>query len=200
MEILDAKRIVLTPERMANRVQRPWPQTERTKNVYHVQAINKVLGVAAGKLTSDESDAFPFDKFTDTFYPMQPALGVAWEEFFASFYAEDELIWQPGEMSRDGIYGNPDGILLREEALWECKQTTKKICSIQDMWMYLKQGMAYCAISGFRRVRYDVCFLLGDYKRPYTAEGISSLVQFSESEIESWWSVMLNNKDKARVE
>lgn len=200
MRLLDVKRITLSPESVANRTQRPWPKTDRTKNVHHVAAINQVLGIAAGKLSDDNLESFPFDKFTEDFYPMQPALGVAWEEFYASFYTEEELTWQPGEFNLDGIYGNPDGILHKKDALWECKQTTKKICPITDHWMYLKQGMCYCKMCGFTRVQYDVCYLLGDYKKPYTAEGISSLVEFDQREIDQWWSIVLKNKHKSKVE
>jgi hypothetical protein len=159
----------------------------------HVQALNKQLGVAAGKLDSDDDS--PFDPFTDTHYPLLPALGVAWEEMRASHYSDDQLDWQPFELERDGIFGTPDGLMIEELAIWECKLTTKKIQSISSCWMYVKQGMGYCAMSGLRRVRYDVVWLLGDYSRPYKADGTTTLVEFDEREIETWWEILLKTSN-----
>lgn len=198
MRVIFERELRLTPDMMAKRVQRSFVTGPRTKGVVHVQAINKALGVAAKKLGSDEDS--PFEKFSDSYYPLMPALGVAWEEFRASTYPEDELIWQPGELERDGIYGSPDGMWMalsgvegvdEPVAIWECKQTTKRIQGISELWMYLRQGMAYCAQSGLRHVLYDICFLLGDYQRPYQPKGMVCLVEFTDMEVEGWWSKML---------
>lgn len=159
----------------------------------HVQQVNAYLGKAAGKL--DEWDEA--DQFTQSHYPLLPALGVAWEELRASHYPEDQLVAWPGEFSRDGISGNPDGLLPLSEpemALWECKLTTKKIQSVADCWMYLKQGLGYCALMGLRHVQYDVLWMLGDYQRPYKPQGTVTLVEFEEREVEAWWKVMLGAK------
>ena len=205
MRIIFERRIILTPQQMANRTVRPKPDLPRSPGV-HVQAINKALGVAAGKLSDADGDDYPFERFSDSVYPLMPALGVAWEELRASTYPEDELIWQPGELERDGIYGTHDGLWLGQDgaavvtAIWECKQTTKKFQSIGDLWMYTKQGLSYCAMSGLSHVLYDICFLLGDYTRPYQPIGITTLVEFTEKEQESWWGVILKNKNAAKAE
>jgi hypothetical protein len=156
----------------------------------HVQAINKALGIAAGKLADDEDS--PFEKFSETCYPLMPALGVAWEEFRASTYSESELLWQFAELEKDGIFGTPDGLWITEveTALWECKLTTKRIRGIQEMWLYCKQGLSYCAMSGQNRVLYDVLWLLGDYSRPYQPVGTVTLVEFDDKEISSWWEIV----------
>ena len=113
------------------------------------------------------------------------ALGVGWEEFRASFYRDDELIWQPGELSRDQIYGTPDGLivdgpvteLIETPATWECKRTTKKITTIADHWMYQKQGMSYAAMGAPRFVLYEILYVCSNYNRPYQPAAVSSLVE-----------------------
>lgn len=189
MKVLSERPIVLTPELMSNRTYRAQPMLARSKGM-HVQAINQVLGVAAGKLDDSDADDFPFVRFSDTVYPLMPALGVAWEEFRASHYPEDRLIWQPGELERDGIFGTPDGLLMDPDTIWECKQTTKKAQGIGGLWMYLKQGLVYCAMSGLKRVQYDICFVLGDYTRPYQPQAWEMVVEFTEGEIEAWWAII----------
>ena len=173
---------------------------------HHVQAINKYLGVGAGKLDSEEKSVF--EKFSDTVYPNLPALGVFWEEACASFYSSDVLIPQPCELARDGIYGTPDGLMpngwdgkLNEFSLWECKLTTKKHQPIEDCWMYLRQGMAYCSmLENIRYVTYDVMWLCGDYSRPYQPVWDTTVVQFSDQECDRWWANMLRVKDKVQPE
>lgn len=190
MQVISTSILKLTPDMMATRVQRPFVERPRSKGI-HVQAVNKQLGIAAGKLTSDEDDDFPFERFSQTVYPLMPALGVAWEEFRASFYALDELLWQPCEFERDGIFGTPDGFVLSKyDPLWECKQTTKKIQCVTKCWMYMKQGLSYCAMSERTHVLYDVNWLLGDYMRPYSPVSTSTLVEFTTQEIETWWKIV----------
>lgn len=177
------------------------PSVPRSPGV-HVGAINRSLGIAAGKLSDADADDFPFDRFTATSYPLLPALGVGWEEFRATHYRHDQLIWQPCELSRDGIFGTPDGLFFEEETddfscFWECKYSTKKLQRIDSLWMYLKQGLSYCAMSKvtlgrqISRVLYDVCFALGDYSRPFKPVGMTSLVEFTHQEIETWWNIVL---------
>ena len=165
----------------------------------HVQAVNKALGIAAGKL---EEFVDLEDSFTSTNYPLLPALGVFWEEGRASQYSEDDLLWQYSELERDGIYGTPDGLWLGgdETAIWEAKFTTAKIKSIDQCWMYCKQGLCYAAMSGFRRVLYEVCWMLGDYSRPYKPKGTSTLVEFSDLEVESWWAIVLKSSRNVKPE
>lgn len=199
MKILSERPIVITPEQMSNRTRRDWPSVPRSPGV-HVQAVNKALGIAAGKLSDDDADDFPFIRFSDTVYPLMPALGVAWEELRASMYPEHELVWQPYELERDGIYGTPDGLMFDPERIWECKQTTKKLQSIRGMYMYQKQGLSYCAMSGLCVVQYDICFVLGDYTRPYQPQATETVVEFSEQEIETWWKNILKAAERVKPE
>lgn len=195
--------MVLSPEMMATgRTFRGAPPSVPRSRGVHVGAVNRSLGVAAGKLSDADADDFPFDRFTAESYPLLPALGVGWEEFRATHYTHEQLIWQPCELSRDGLFGTPDGLLWVEEEedfndWWECKYSTKKLQSIKELWMYLKQGLCYCAMSKptlgrqISRVKYDVCFALGDYSRPFKPIGVTTLVEFSLQEIETWWNIVL---------
>src|SRR5258708_1328795 len=133
MRILYERPIVLTPAMMSARTQRQLVSAPRSAGV-HVQAINRSLGVAAGKLDDSDDDDYQFERFSDPCYPLMPARGVAWEEFRASHYSESELLWQPGELERDGIFGTPDGLYIADvdAAWWECKQTTKKVQRIDS--------------------------------------------------------------------
>jgi hypothetical protein len=219
VKLLCEQEIRLTPEMMLRRTYRKAPNHPRTSGV-HVQAVNKYLGIAAGKLSDSDADDYPFERFSDAHYPLLPAIGVVWEELRASMYGEDDLIWQPGELERDGIYGTPDGLLippavilpgvsrvagqvlamLNTFANWECKATTKKLQPITSCWMYMKQGLSYCAMSGHRHVLYDVLWLCGDYSRPIQPRGTSSLVEFTDQEVEGWWAVVVKNKGNVRAE
>lgn len=201
MKVLYEQRIKLTPAVMDSRTPRSCPVRPRTPGV-HVQAINKSLGIAAGKLSNleDSSGESVFERFSSESYPLLAALGVAWEELRASMYPEDELVWQPCEFERDQVYGTPDGLLPELGALWECKLTTKKLQPVQDLWMYNRQGMSYCAMSGMNQVLFDICFLLGDYSRPYQPYGITALVEYSRAEIEMWWSHVLRAKSNVTPE
>ncbi len=198
MKIIHETPIVLTHELMNNRCPRMKVEGPRSPGV-HVQAVNKSLGVAAGKLDADEDS--PFERMTEEVYPLMMALGVGWEEFRASHYSESELLWQPGELERDGMFGTPDGLLVSDEpTTWECKRTTKKIQSIAGCWLYLKQGLTYGAMSGIYRTQYDILWVCGDYSRPYQPKATSSLVEFTEKECESWWTVLVKAAKNVKAE
>lgn len=197
MKTLSHKVIDLTPERMRNRTFRERPDCPRSKGI-HVQAVNNYLATAAGKLKEDTTGAFP--AFSDTFYPLLPAMGVAWEDFWSTLFTETELLWQPGEMERGDIYGTPDGIMLESGAVGECKFTLSKRKPISECWRYLRQGMSYCALGGFNLVEYHINWMLGDYMRPYQPVYDVTLVEFSNDEIETWYSRMQAVKEKVKPE
>lgn len=199
MKILSHKIIDLTPQRMYNRTHRDPPIHPRSSG-YHVQEINRYLAIAAGKLKDTPAGDENFPRFSPTFYPLLPALGVAWEDLWASLHMEDELLWQPGEWERDGIYGTPDGLMIESGAIAECKLNYKKHTPISEQWLYLRQGMAYCAMSGINLVEYHVCWALSDYMRPYKPVYDVTLVEFSEQEIETWFRRMVAVKEKTKPE
>lgn len=219
MKVHYQEEIRITHEMMANRrtlVRTPQPRTPG----YHLSAINARLGIAAKKLSDSDAYGFPFERITATHLPIMLALGQLWEESRASFFQDDEMLWQPGEMARDGIFGTPDGLVIagsrnpgltgyRECGLgwtddlprsWECKRTSKKICDVRDHWLYLKQCLGYCAMGMPRLCQLDILYVDGNYMRPYQPCAISSLIEFTEAEIESWWCNVVKSKEGSKKE
>lgn len=208
--------IKITHEMMANRrvlVRRPQPRS----NGYHLSAINARLGIAAKKLTDSEAYGFPFERITDTHLPLMLALGQNAEEFRASFFQDDELEWQPGELCRDGIYGTPDGLIFAGShnpgitcpnavkfidvpRLWECKRTSKKLCDVREHWLYMKQILGYAAMGMPRIGQLDILYVDGNYMRPYQPCAVSSLIEFTEAEVNDWWKVVVKNRDGSKQE
>jgi hypothetical protein len=143
-------------------------------------------------------------------YPLITAMGHMWEEFAASLYPE--MIWQPGEVSRDSIYGTPDGMtyalpfagdeLMVNE---EFKFTTKSVLSLTEsadrvlgIPMFKWQGMGFCAMKGLNHVRWHVCWAHGDYRQNRWPIYTRTLVEFTDTEIENLWTKMIvPNKEKA---
>jgi hypothetical protein len=202
MRIISEALRPLTPDMMYSRRELVRLTAPRTPGV-HEGAVLKYLAQGAGKLSSDDDS--PFEAFTDTHYPLMPALGVMWEEFVASL--EHEMLWQPGEWVKDEIYGTPDGMKFGDPFnICEMKQTTKKLQSIATCWMYLHQGLNYCAMSDtsewgrVRRVEYHICWLLGDYSRPYQPRYTVSMVEFNDAEVKEWWKLMLAVKHNVQPE
>lgn len=155
----------------------------------HVMTVVHALAKAAGKL--DE-----WDRPANGSYPHIMAVGDMFEEWRASCYGP-ELIWQPPEGCRDGIYGNWDGDLSFflgvnkiERADWEAKATTAKMKSIADCWIYLKQDLSYAAIHGMRWFCQEILWLKGDYSMPHQPLITRSIFSFEQHEVESWWDIM----------
>ena len=107
---------------------------------------------------------------------------------------------QPGEMERDEIYGTTDGLMLQTGAIAECKLNYKKHRPVTEDWLYMRQGLAYAALNDIDLLEYHVCWCLSNYMRPYTPLYDVTLVEFSRSEREQWWSRMLAVKDKVQPE
>ena len=132
--------------------------------------------------------------------------GMAWEEFVLSLYPD--VTWQPGAIEVDGVWMTCDG--LTSGTKWtpnhylieECKSTHKKVqtgtqfIDIVENWLYLTQGRAYCRGYESDVVRWHVYYVNGDYRgsgpiyKRFT-------VQFTQSEIESNWRMLMNHKHLA---
>lgn len=207
MRTLSHRIITLTPGMMSGRTYRQKVDRPRSPGV-HEAAVNRYLAQGAGKLDDDDKLELSFPRFSDTLYPTLPAVGVMWEDFWASLYPEEELIWQTEEWCRDGVYGTPDGLMTRGTAstrIAECKGTYKSIRPIEHEknWLYVKQGLAFCAMNpyGIREVEYHVMWFIHDYKvRPYTPVYTETVVEFSRYEVETWWERMLAVKEKVKPE
>src|SRR3990167_6527146 len=95
LEWSDLKKIV--PKRKPKNV-------HKRSSGWHLSGINSYALKAAGLLnTEDETDE----------YPLRMAVGTAMEDYLVGFYPD--MVWQPGEFERDGVFCTPDGISLVED-------------------------------------------------------------------------------------
>lgn len=218
MNVLEAKTMSLTADDMRGRVRHQMPvDCSRTPGVHLSGVLDFIAGASGLFKTSKTQPGADFEEN----YPTIMAMGVAWEEFAAGLYPD--MAWQPGEWQRDEIYGTPDGLSSVASCAYcqslngcqcslagcedstaiveEFKFTTKKLQPVEQCWKYVRQGMGYCAMSGFRHVRYHVCWAHGDYSGSHWPIYTRTLLEFSEEEIEKFWrAVILPNKAKARRE
>ncbi len=200
MNVISAETINLTAAVLRGRVRHGLPKGgERTPGV-HLSGVLDFVADASGLFKTQKGQ--PGQDFEEN-YPTIMAMGVAWEEFAVSLYPD--MAWQPGEWSRDEIYGTPDGLSTLDDTdivvVEEFKFTTKKQQPVKQCWKYVRQGMGYCAMSGFRHVRYHVCWVHGDYSGGHWPIYTRTLLEFSDEEIEKFWiGVVLKNKEKARKE
>lgn len=178
----------------------------------HVMAILRYCAIEARILKPGE----PLEEDL----PLWMALGMAWEEFAASFYPD--MVWQPGEFEESGIYGNPDGMSTLElpsnpiarrvakkmlgietyPGLEEFKFTRKKAKhgdEILSEWLWMQQLRAYCGYLQCQYARLHVCYINGDYK-PLESKYIRYLIKFEEVEVFSTWRMLIKNKKHAERE
>lgn len=132
--------------------------------------------------------------------PLRMALGLAWEEFAASLYAE--IDWQPGETLYHGIAMNCDGLSPSGDGpqLEEFKFTSKKAKSADDLireeWYWIQQGRGYCLGYDCSLVRWHICYVMGDYRGSGPIYK-RYLISFSEQELALTSNLLLKNKDRA---
>ena len=173
--------------------------SQRSSGV-HLSGIIKHVLVAAGQLTPDE--------LTDMM-PLRMAVGMAWEAFVVQLWPD--LLWQPGEQCRDGIYGSPDGItedtLEEVKATWmsrlektESKGVAPPPRSIIEMKRWMLQLAGYCHMLGLTKARMHVLWVNGDY-RGSGPQYFTYLIEFSKPELERIWNnLILPNKGGAKGE
>lgn len=127
------------------------------------------------------------------------ALGLAWEDWYSRQLGPD-LIYHPGEFSRDGIVCTPDAIQIGEDCqtiIHEFKLTWKsaKKPLVRD-WFYWAQVKGYCAILGALEAVLHVMYVNGDYAG-CGPKLVSCHAWFSREEVETLWENIRSNKDKA---
>lgn len=173
----------------------------------HMSGILKPLAISARKLKETEQ--------LEEEYPLLWAMGVAWEEFCASFMSEAD--YQPGSICKDGIWMTCDAISVPDTiagqpntecrpVIEEMKYTTKSMrCSFpelakaanaklwQDEWMWLMQGKAYCVGYGAQIVRWHVLYSRGDYK-VFGPRYVRYTCEFTEQELKQAWQMFVANK------
>ena len=159
-----------------------------------LKGVDPKTGKWKGDTTLDEDEM-----------PLRMALGMAWEDWAVGLYPE--MVWQPGEIERDNVYGTPDGLSAitlgnLEICIDEFKCTWKSSHQrpILGEWMWMNQGMGYCAMSqmDIRYVRYHVMYVCGNY-RPPAPSYMRYLVEYSQQEIDRTWALVMRNKDKEGV-
>lgn len=194
-KLLEEKQVKLDREDLVK-----WTQVLQPKNVkkrssgVHLSGVIKAVLQATGQMK---------------FWPeteeisLNLAMGLAWENWIVGLYPD--LIWQPGEMCKDGIYGSPDGITPDIPQLEEFKCTWKSRHNFgtildQKAWMWQLQG--YLAMLGtpWYQARIHVFFVNGDY-RPPTPEYFTYVIEFTSTELDQFWTrVIVPNKDRAKAE
>lgn len=198
---------------IAKRVRHPAPPTHVRAPGTHLSGILRAIAIESGILkvyapqnvdsTQRGGSAADLD---EDIMPLRMIMGMAVEEYFAGFYPD--MQWQPGELERDGIFGNPDGITLNPllngggsvmvdefKATWKSEFTYGGKQFLSN-WMWMRQGMGYCAMLGTRWVRFHIVWMNGDY-RPPQPRYYRYLVEFTQKEIDNAWNLNLRNKHKA---
>lgn len=163
----------------------------------HLSGVIKYVLQTAGLLDPDD--------LTDIM-PLRMAVGMAWEAFVVGLWPN--LVWQPGEVSRDGIVGSPDGITPAREAddvscLEEFKATWKSRLEksetkgvrppdrkITEQRMWMLQLCGYCHMMGLTRARLHVLYVNGDYRQS-GPQYFTYLIEFSQTELERVWNNMI---------
>jgi hypothetical protein len=194
------------------RIRHPAPVREHDRTPgWHLSGVLKYIAIECNMLELKQVSAEDVDVF-----PLRMVLGMAFEEFIVGFYPD--MVWQPGELCRDDVWGTPDGITYEDSGaiLHEFKHTHKSYRkhvevgggnSIVDQWMWMQQGSGY--INQLREGGLDVnqawfhiCYVNGRYE--YHKGGhptyIKYLVEYSEEELERNWNMVLQYRDRVEKE
>lgn len=147
--------------------------------------------------------------------PLRMCMGMAWELYASGLYSE--MVWQPGEIVKDGIAGSLDGLSealptgqiltgmkfaqRRELTVEEFKLTYKSYRNreILKETLWIWQLMAYCVLARTRWARLHVLWVNGDYSFKETGgpKYFRYLIQFEEFELRRFWEqVMLKGKEE----
>ena len=209
MQILEQVEIKLNWEDFNTLWPHPLPTHKRSKGI-HVSDILRKIAIKTGVLTEAE--------VAEEFAPLRVLLGIGWEAICARLYPA--MVWQPGELRRDGIAGSPDGesnifgpgdddepgSMVSETVIDEFKYTAKSaripgstpdtIRDITQDWLWRNQVLAYMAMHKDKPtlVRWHICYCRGNYVYPMTERYIRYLVRATEAEIENAWSMIKRNK------
>lgn len=182
-----------------------WRQVKQPKSArarssgIHLSGIIDATLVASGLATKQE--------IYEDEMPLRMCIGMAWENWVVGLYPD--MVWQPGEWGKDGVFGTPDGISTCEEngedvsMLDEFKATyysLNKWKSILDAKRYMWQLCANCYALSTTFARLHVLWINGNYKPP-SPQYWTYLIQFTEKELEQFWkNVIMKNKHRAVAE
>lgn len=172
----------------------PEPKRKRSSGV-HVSQVIKHIAIKLGKLTEPDKD----DEM-----PLIVLLGMAWEHYAARLYPN--LKWQSGELKKEGLIGSPDGEsiidgqLLIEEWKLTFKSSRTRHDNITNEWMWMSQAQSYCHMKNTKLARLHVCWIANDYSRPLVPRYFRYLIQFTERDLTSNWSLLQRYKSQVEAE
>lgn len=199
-KLLDQAEVKVEWADLSRWVQRELPASARKRSPgWHLSGIIRYVLTEMGKLQPrDETDDMP----------LAMAIGMAVENWVIGLYEKD-LIWQPGEWCKDGVYGTPDGKSYYEakygnfwrleefKATWKSMHTYGDVLA-QPLWMWQLAGN--CHGMGMEYARLHVLWVCGDY-RPPSPRYFTYLIQFTPAELEQYWrNVILKYRDRAPKE
>lgn len=134
---------------------------------------------------------------------LRMSMGLAWESYYLGHLLQDVVVHQPGEMCLEGIYMTHDGESLETIvtvsgpqtvlAVHEVKLTYKSWNTIRDIanqWLWIAQMMAYCKGLGTTLAFAHVLCVCGDYRRPIEPRLDTFRIEFTQEEIDEFWTML----------
>jgi len=195
--------IVIEWQDILGRAKHVKPKTANIRSSgIHLSGVNKYVLTKLGYLSPDD--------LTDEM-PLRMAVGMAWEDWAVGLWPD--MIWQPGEWERDGVFGTPDGyspgaVLTDRPMVEEFKATWKSrytygtdenlLGEKGKLWMW--QLMGNCYAMNCNHARLHILWVNGDYRPPCPAY-VTYLIEFSAVELKQYWrNIILLNKPFAKKE
>lgn len=191
--LLEEKEIILEWSDLERRVPKTRASSMERASGVHLSGIIKATLQTMKELDIyDQTDEMPLCVMLGTFF----------EEGLVTLYPD--MIWQPGEVSRDGVVGNPDGLTVTQ--LEEFKFTMKSQYKHQGedilkekRWMWQISG--YCHMMCLTQARLHVCWSRGDYRQKWGPVYYTYTIGFTEEELARFWNnVILKNMELATPE
>ncbi len=178
------------------------PYKPRTQGP-HAGAIVRDIAICAGLLKQDDPDELPLPLNRRW---LRMAIGFAWEWLVA--HQTPAMVHQPGEMVRNGIAMNPDGVTWMQDIVLPAEVEARGVqgllveeskCTwlsvrrdLRYKWIWMAQAMAYARGLGTRWVRFHVCYVNGDYRGSGPIYMVF-WVQFTRQELDTTWSLIRRN-------
>lgn len=189
----------------------PPPFEPRSVGV-HASSIIRCAATEMGMLEkewAEELSLVDARTITDPVALARISLGLAWEQYYLPLLPG--VVDHPGEMQLQGVYLTPDGesvdIIRMPHGRWyarvvhECKLTWKSSNTVDNMkpnaknWMWLAQIKGYCKAMNTRWAWMHVFFVNGDYSWPMRPTPRSWFIEFTQEEVDSNWSVLMQYKE-----
>lgn len=208
MKVLDVTEVKLEWSDLRTMTRHPEPEPSRSAGV-HVSGVLKYVAKELAMFTAEDQD----DEM-----PLRILLGLAFEEMAARLYPE--MHWQPGEISRDGVIGSPDGLSYLPEYGFMCVDEFKftgksqrvkggkdgELKDIRSEWLWMQQCQSYLNLYRghgveMRHARLHICWKYGVYGEwPLTERYYRYLVEYEEAELDRNWAMMIKYKGAVEPE